>query len=257
MSERKGIHIESLRKVWPDKTVGLDNVSLTVPPGQFVAILGRSGAGKSTLLRTAARLIDPTSGRVHIGNLEVTAARGSALSKARGSVGFVFQQFNLVRSYTALENVLVARVGHVSWLRGFLGLWTPRDREIALKSLADVGIAEKADNLARELSGGQQQRVAVARAFAQQPSAIFADEPTASLDPHLAAVVLELLREYGRTHQVPVLVNVHTLEHARKYADRIVGMQRGKIIHDIPVASLTDDIVASIYDTPTTQGATS
>jgi len=242
-----GVRVEGLRKAWPDGSVGLDGISLAVPGGEFVAVLGRSGAGKSTLLRCASRLIEPTAGTVSVGDLTLTGLRGAALARARGRVGFVFQQFNLIRSHTALENVLVARVGHVSFLRGLIGLWRPEDREIAARCLDEVGLAEKHHALARELSGGQQQRVAVARAFAQEPLAIFADEPTASLDPHLAATVLAMLKDYGRRKRVPVLVNVHTIEHARRYADRVIGMRAGRIVHDSPASELTDAAVDAIY----------
>jgi phosphonate transport system ATP-binding protein len=244
------VRLESLRKVFPDKTVGLDDVSLSVPAGEFVAILGRSGAGKSTLLRCASRLIEPTSGRSFIGDLEVTGARGRALAKARARAGFVFQQFNLIRSYTSLENVLIARISHNGWLRGLIGLWTPHDHAIARRCLDEVGLSSKTDTPVRSLSGGQQQRVAVARAFAQEPSAIFADEPTASLDPNLAATVLAMLKDYGRSRGVPVLVNVHTIDHARRYADRIIGLSAGRIVHDGPASGLTDAAVEAIYAAP-------
>jgi phosphonate transport system ATP-binding protein len=242
-----GIRIDRLRKTFPDGTVGLDDISLTLQPGELVAILGRSGAGKSTLLRCAARLVEPTSGAVTIGGTDMTAARGSALYRARGRVGFVFQQFNLVKSYTAMENVLVARMTHAPWLRATLGLWRDDDRAIARKCLEEVGLAGKLDAVARDLSGGQQQRVAIARAFAQEPAALFADEPTASLDPQLAVVVLELLRDYGRRKNVPVLVNVHTVDHARRYADRVIGLSQGKLVHDGPAAGLSDAVVTGIY----------
>jgi phosphonate transport system ATP-binding protein len=242
-----GIRIDRLRKTFPDGTVGLDDISLTLKPGELVAILGRSGAGKSTLLRCAARLVEPTSGAVTIGGTDMTAARGSALYRARGRVGFVFQQFNLVKSYTAMENVLVARMTHAPWLRATLGLWRDDDRAIARKCLEEVGLAGKLDAVARDLSGGQQQRVAIARAFAQEPAALFADEPTASLDPQLAVVVLELLRDYGRRKNVPVLVNVHTVDHARRYADRVIGLSQGKLVHDGPAAGLSDAVVTGIY----------
>lgn len=243
----RALVLEGLRKTFPDGTVGLDGVSLTVPGGEVVAILGRSGAGKSTLLRCACRLVEPTGGTSRVGDLDLTALRGRALARARGRVGFVFQQFNLIRSHTALENVLVARLGHVSYLRGLLGLWRDEDRSLAARSLDEVGLPEKHHSLARELSGGQQQRVAVARTFAQEPDAIFADEPTASLDPHLAATVLAMLREYAKRREVPLLVNVHTIAHARKYADRVVGMRAGRVVHDGPAASLSDDEVNAIY----------
>jgi phosphonate transport system ATP-binding protein len=243
------ITIEHLAKRWPDGTVALDDVSLAIPGGEVVAILGRSGAGKSTLLRCAARLIEPTAGRVRVGDVEITAARGRALARARAAIGFVFQQFNLIRSYTVLDNVLVARLAHVGWWQGLVGLFSAEDRALALRCLADVGMADKAHALARELSGGQQQRVAIARAFAQQPRALFADEPTASLDPRLSETVLSMLRRYGRDNGVPVLINVHTIEHARRFADRVIGLRAGRLVHDGPAGALDDAAVAAIYAT--------
>lgn len=247
MASGAAIEIEGLRKVWPDGTVALRGVSLVVPAGQVLAILGRSGAGKSTLLRCASRLIEPSAGRVRVGSLELTAARGRELSRARASIGFVFQQFNLVRSYTAERNVLAGRISHVSWWRGLIGVFPPSEHEIARRCLAQVGLGDKAWALARDLSGGQQQRVAVARAFAQEPAALFADEPTASLDPRLAETVLSLLRDYGKDRGVPVLINVHTVDHARRFADRVVGMREGAMVFDGPASTLTDDVLEGIY----------
>jgi phosphonate transport system ATP-binding protein len=244
------IAIEGLRVVWPDGTVAVDGVTLAVPAGQIVAILGGSGAGKSTLLRAAARLIEPTAGRVRVGDRDLTAARGRALARARAAIGFVFQQFNLVRNHTVLDNVLMARLSHVTPLRGLLGLFGPEDRAIARRCLADVGMQDKAGALARELSGGQQQRVAIARAFAQAPRALFADEPTASLDPRLSQTVLALLRGYCRNHGVPVVINVHTVEHARTLADRVIGLRKGRIVHDGPAAALDQAALDSIYGEP-------
>ncbi len=243
----EGLRCEDLGRTWPDGTVGLHPLSFTIPPGEVVAILGRSGAGKSTLLRCISRLVEPTRGRVWVGGHEVTGLRGRALAKARGRVGFVFQQFNLVRSYSAMDNVLVARITKVPWWRGTLGAWTATDREVAARCLDEVGLREKHDAPARELSGGQQQRVAIARAFAQEPEAILADEPTASLDPRLAETVLELLRGYGTSRRVPVLVNVHTVDHARRYADRVIGLSAGKLVFDGPATALDEAAVVTIY----------
>jgi phosphonate transport system ATP-binding protein len=220
--------IEGLSKVWPDGTVAVDDVSLDVQAGEMVAILGGSGAGKSTLLRAAARLVEPDRGRVSVGEHDLTAANGHALAQARAAIGFVFQQFNLVRTLSALDNVLCGRIAHTSWWRGLVGAFGAHDRQVAAKCLAEVGMADKAAALAHDLSGGQQQRVAIARAFAQEPRALFADEPTASLDPKLAETVMALLQRYCRANAVPVLINVHTVEHARAFADRVVGMRKGR-----------------------------
>jgi len=244
---RPVVAIAGLRKVWPDGNVALDGVTLELRDGEIVAVLGGSGAGKSTLLRAAARLIEPSAGRVRVAEHDLTAARGRELARARAAIGFVFQQFNLIGSYTALANVLAARISHVSWWRGFVGSFGAADRALAERCLADVGMADKARALARDLSGGQQQRVAVARAFAQEPRVLFADEPTASLDPKLAEIVLELLRGYCSRHRVPVLINVHTVEHARRYADRVIGLRRGRLVHDGPAQALDDAALDVIY----------
>jgi phosphonate transport system ATP-binding protein len=246
------VRVSGLTKRWPSGALALDAVDLEISAPEFIAILGGSGAGKSTLLRCIARLIEPSEGRVVIDGVDVTAARGPALSRARARVGFVFQQFNLVQRYTALENVLLARVSHRPFWAGLLGRFTDEDRAIAADALARVGLQDKLDAPARDLSGGQQQRVAVARAFAQQPRVLLADEPTASLDPRLAATVLSLLREYGHGHGVPVLVNVHAIEHARTFASRVVGLRQGRIVFDGPSASLDERALELIYgaDTP-------
>jgi phosphonate transport system ATP-binding protein len=239
--------VTSLSKRWPNGTTALEDVNLSVDAGEFVAILGGSGAGKSTLLRCIARLIEPTAGKVLVDGVDVTAARGRALARARSRVGFVFQQFNLVPRFTALENVLLARVSHRSYWAGMLGRFTDEDRAVAKSALERVGLGDKLDAPARELSGGQQQRVAVARAFAQAPRVLLADEPTASLDPRLAEVVLGLLREYGRSNGVPVLVNVHAIEHARTFASRVVGLAKGKVVFDGASASLDAAALETIY----------
>ena len=231
--------IEGLSKRWPDGSVGIEDVSLTASAGEIVAILGGSGAGKSTLLRAAALLIEPNAGRVRVGDRELTATSAT--------VGFVFQQFNLIRTYTALENVLAGRIAHVSWMRGLLGLFGPGDRAIAERCLADVGMQDKAQASVRDLSGGQQQRVAIARAFAQEPRALFADEPTASLDPKLAGKVLDLLRAYCKKNGVPALINVHTVEHARLVADRVIGLRRGRLVWDGAVGALDPAALDTIY----------
>lgn len=243
----EALRVERLSKRWPNGTVALRDIDLTVAPNEFVAILGGSGAGKSTLLRCIARLIEPSEGKVTVDGVDVTATKGDALTKARSRVGFVFQQFNLVPKYTALENVLLARVSRRPFWAGMLGRFTDEDRSIARTALERVGLADKLDSPARELSGGQQQRVAVARAFAQEPRLLLADEPTASLDPRLAEVVLELLRDYGRSNNVAVLVNVHAIEHARTFATRVVGLAKGGVVFDGAASALDERAIETIY----------
>jgi phosphonate transport system ATP-binding protein len=239
--------VKSLHKVWPNKTVALRDVSLSVERDEFVAILGGSGAGKSTLLRCIAQLTAVTEGTVTLNGQTLTQLRGKSLTKARSHIGFVFQQFNLVPRYTALENVLLARVAKRPWLAGLLGRWTAQDVSFATECLARVGLDDKLHAPARELSGGQQQRVAIARVFAQQPALILADEPTASLDPKLAETVLTLLKEYGQSQSIAVLVNVHTVEHARTFATRVLGLHRGVVTHDGPITTLTEATLSHIY----------
>lgn len=241
------LRVEGLSKRWPSGGAGLEGASVRVEGGEVVAVLGRSGAGKSTLLRCIARLLEPTEGRVFLGDLELTALRGAALARARGRVGFVFQQFNLVKSYSVLDNVLAGRLSHVSALRGLLGWFPPSEVALAKAQLARVGLEDKEQALARDLSGGQQQRVALARVFAQAPEAILADEPTASLDPRLSEVVLELLRDYSAQREVPVLLNVHSLEHARRFCARALGLRKGRVVFDGPIGALDDAAVERIY----------
>lgn len=241
-----GIRIERLRKTFPDGTVGLDDVSVTLRPGELVAILGRSGAGKSTLLRCAARLIEPTSGTVTIGATDMTAARGRALYRARGRVGFVFQQFNLVRSYTAMENVLVARMTHAPWLRATLGLWRDADRAVARRCLEEVGLSGKLDAVARDLSGGQQQRVFLARALIAQPALLVLDEPTSGVDMRTAETVLHLLADLNR-QGITILMTTHDLNAAAAHTPWVICLNRSVIAQGPPEIVFTEEILNRTY----------
>lgn len=227
----------------------LRGVNLDIHAGEFIAIIGLSGAGKSTLLRCLNRMNEPTAGTIFFEGRDITHARGRELMELRRRIGFIFQQFNLVRNITAMKNVLAGRLGYMSWMDSMLGRFPRRDREIALHYLNEVGLADKVNARVDRLSGGQQQRVAIARALAQEPSVILADEPMASLDPKLSEVVLDLLQRFNRKDTITVIVNLHVLELARKYADRIVALRRGEVIFDGNTAELTEEIVEEIYQT--------
>jgi phosphonate transport system ATP-binding protein len=232
-------------------TLAVDHVNLEVPDGQMVGIIGRSGAGKSTLLRLINRLEAPTSGRILSGGRDVTALQGRALRDWRRDCAMVFQQFNLVQRLDVLTNVLIGRLAYQRGWRSLMVLvgarFTAEERAMALAALDRFGLADTALQRAETLSGGQQQRVAICRALLQQPRLILADEPIASLDLRNAQVVMDALGDVNRQDGLTVLVNLHHLDTAREYCDRIVAMQAGKVVFDGPPAALTAERVRAIY----------
>ncbi|MCC7019070.1 MAG: phosphonate ABC transporter ATP-binding protein [Ardenticatenales bacterium] len=226
------LDIRHLSKVYPDGTKGLDDVTFSVAPGEFVVIIGLSGSGKSTLLRCINRLIEPSSGQVVLDGVDVTAAKPGALRAIRRDIGMIFQQFNLVKRSSVLTNVLTGRLGSVATLPSVLGIWSAADRATALANLELVGIAAKADSRADALSGGQQQRVGIARALMQNPKLILADEPVASLDPATSHTVLDYLRTLNTERGVTVLCSLHFLSLAREYGTRIIALKDGRLMFD-------------------------
>ncbi len=230
-------------------TTAVDRVSLDIPPGQFVGVIGRSGAGKSTLLRLINRLIDPTTGSVAHGGRDVTALRGRALREWRRDCAMIFQQFNLVERLDVLTNVLVGRLADHGFLTSMTMRFTDAERTLAIRALDRLELAPQALQRAGTLSGGQQQRVAIARALVQNPKIMLADEPIASLDPGNATRVMEALRSINRDDGITVLVNLHTLDTARNYCQRIIAMRDGRVFFDGTPRQLTDDVVRDIYGT--------
>ena len=241
------IRVEELTKVFATGTRALDSVSLDVPRGQFLCVIGPSGSGKSTLLRCINRLLEPTEGRVWIHGEEVTAQSGEALRRSRRRAAMVFQQFNLVRRSTVLANVLTGRLGYQEGWRRILPRYSRADEEMAWRSLDRLDIAEKATVRADLLSGGQMQRVALARALAQQPEIRLADEPVASLDPETAVVVLDYLRDINRRDGITVVCAIHHLELAKQYAGRIIAMRQGRLVFDGAPGDLDDADYRRIY----------
>ena len=225
----------------------VDRVTLTVPRGQMVGIIGRSGAGKSTLLRMINRLADPSEGAIRFEGRDVTALSGAALRAWRIDCAMVFQQLNLCGRLDVLTNVLVGRLHHVPAWRALLRLWPETDKAIALSALEQFDMGRIAAQRAESLSGGQQQRVAIARALVQEPQIILADEPVASLDPRNALLVMEALAEINRRYGITVLVNLHSLDLARTYCERLVGLAEGRVVFDGPPEALTDEAAQTLY----------
>lgn len=228
-------------------TRAVDNVSLTIEPGQFVGVIGRSGAGKSTMLRLINRLIDPTSGSVSFDGVEITALKGKALRDWRRSCAMIFQQFNLVDRLDVLTNVLIGRLAEHGFLSSMAMQFTDAERTIAIEALDRLDLVPQALQRAGTLSGGQQQRVAIAKALVQKPKIMLADEPIASLDPANATLVMDGLAQINKEDGITVLVNLHTLDTARAYCDRIIAMRQGRVFFDGNARQLTDDVVRDIY----------
>lgn len=228
-------------------TVAVDDCCLEIPAGQMVGIIGRSGAGKSTLLRMINRLVDPSSGDICYCKDEVSRLKGTALRDWQHSCAMIFQQFNLVPRLDVLTNVLLGRLNKRSTMSSLLNLFTRTERAEAIIALERLDIAQTALQKAGTLSGGQQQRVAIARALMQNPKVLLADEPIASLDPRNAQIVMEALKTINEREGITVITNLHTLDTARAYCERIIGMQAGKIVFDGTPEELTEDVARQIY----------
>lgn len=248
------IEFDHVSKVYPNGTIGLKNVNLTIQDGEFVAIIGRSGAGKSTLLRSVNRMHDITEGVLTVEGVNVSNLKGKDLRRFRRGIGMVFQSFNLVSRTTVIRNVLAARVPEMPFWRVLFGAFRKEDKITALESLDKVGILDKAYIRADQLSGGQQQRVALARTLAQNPKIILADEPVAALDPVTAKQVMEDFVRINREMNISILLNIHHVELAIEYADRIIGIHAGQIVYDGPSKEVNQDILDAIYKEAVPQG---
>ncbi|WP_020587387.1 phosphonate ABC transporter ATP-binding protein [Desulfobacter curvatus] len=251
MSSQSVLTVKRLTKIFKPDITAVDNVSFSVNQGELVAILGPSGAGKSTLLRCLNRLIPRTAGEIRIHGADITRCRGRALLKLRSDVGMVFQQFNLVPRLTVFENVLAGRLSLCSnrlWsIASVFRIFKEAEKQKAFEALTQVGISHLAAKRADSLSGGQQQRVAIARTLAQEPRVVLADEPVASLDPASSHRVMGILKKICESKTIPVLINLHQVDLAQQYADRIIGIQDGSLVFDGPVDQFTPDIAKTIY----------
>ncbi|WP_127089647.1 phosphonate ABC transporter ATP-binding protein [Aquabacter cavernae] len=240
------LEIEGLTCRFGDK-LAVSNVDLQIGHGAFVGVIGRSGAGKSTLLRMVNRLQEPSSGRIRFEGNDVTALRGRNLRLWRAQAAMIFQQFNLVGRLDVLTNVLMGRLSTMPSWRAFTKVWSLEDKALALSALDQFDIAQLASQRADSLSGGQQQRVAIARALVQEPGLILADEPIASLDPRNTKIVMDALLRINKHFGITVLCNLHSLDLARSYCDRLVGMAGGQVVFDGAPEALTDDVARDLY----------
>lgn len=242
------IEFKQVSKIYANGVVGLDHVTLTIEQGEFVGIIGLSGAGKSTLLRSVNKMHEISEGSLVVNGSEVKDLKGKQLRKLRRQIGMIFQSFHLVSRTTVLKNVLMANVPDMSFVRTLFGLYNKEDKVAALEALDKVGILDKAYIRADQLSGGQQQRVALARTLAQNPSIILADEPVAALDPVTAKQVMRDFKKINQEMNISVLINIHHVELALEYADRIIGIRAGKIVYDGPSDQVTKEVLDTIYE---------
>ena len=242
------LSIRHLRKEYRAGQPVLKDISLDIDARGLTAIIGPSGTGKSTLIRCINRLVDPTAGEILFEGRDLAKLGGAELRAARRRVGMVFQEYNLVERLSVIENVLTGRLGYVPAWRAFLRKFPAEDVTRAFDLIDAVGLDESfATRRADKLSGGQRQRVGIARALMQAPALILADEPTSSLDPKTSVEIMELMAKMGAERGVPIIVNIHNVDLARRYASRIVGMTGGDVVYDGPPEGLTDSHLKHIY----------
>ena len=241
------IRFEQASVTYSGGVAAMKDLDLTIEPGEFVVIVGLSGAGKSTLIRAINGLVPLTSGKLEVNGIDVPGLSRSQLRELRADVGMIFQGFNLVDRTTVLRNVLMGRLHDVPTWRTLIGRYPQADIDIAASALDRVEIIEKAWVRASDLSGGQRQRVGIARALAQEPSVLLADEPVASLDPPTSHVVMKYLQQIGRELGITVIVNLHFLDLATAYADRIIGLRNGELVFDGPGSACDAQVFEDIY----------
>ena len=246
-SVRKLLQVKELKKEYVSGNPILKGVDFSIEEAGLVAIIGPSGTGKSTLLRCINRLIDSTEGQIIVNDVDICQTKGRPLRKLRRKLAMVFQEYNLVERLSVMENVLSGRLGYMSTWQAWRRNYTQQDINSAYELLGSVGLAEHATKRADSLSGGQRQRVGIARAVMQNPSIILADEPTSSLDPKTAVEIMELLEKFALEKNIPVLINMHDVNLAKRFAKRIIGMSNGYVIYDGQPEGITDDHLKEIY----------
>lgn len=244
------LEIKNLKKYY-GMARAVERVSFNVDEGEVVVIIGPSGAGKSTILRCINRMIEVTDGSIKFENMEVTKIKSEKeLKLLRRKIGMIFQSFNLVYRLSVFQNVLHGRLGYMSTIDAILGRYTEVDKKKALEILEKIGLREMIYKRAGELSGGQKQRVGIARALMQKPSLLLCDEPIASLDPSSSKIIMDQIYHMAKERNIACIVNLHQVDVAKSYADRIVGIHEGKVVFDDIPEKLTDSMIERIYGTP-------
>lgn len=241
------LELKALSKRYATGDLALNEVDLTVPAGQVLALIGPSGAGKSTLIRCINRLVEPTSGTVLLDGTDLTHLRGGKLKAARREIGMIFQSYALVERLSVMENVLSGRLGYIGFWRSLLRKFDSADVQRACELLERVGLLEMLDKRGDALSGGQKQRVGIARALMQQPKLLLVDEPTASLDPKTSRQIMRLIVELCREQNLAVIINIHDVALAQQFVDRVVGLAAGQIVFDGKPDELSEETLTLIY----------
>mgnify|MGYP000060645678 FL=1 len=242
------IEFKHVYKTYPNGFTALKDINLQIEQGEFVAVIGLSGAGKSTILRCINRMHDVTQGTLTVDGVDVNTLKGKELRKFRRKVGMIFQSFNLVSRSTAIKNVLTAEVPEMNFFRVLFGIFNKEQKMHALESLDKVGILRKAYPRCDQLSGGQQQRVALARTLNQNPQIILADEPVASLDPIMARQVMQDFVRINKDYNITILLNIHHVDLALQYCDRVIGVREGQIVFDGPANTITQEQIDEVYN---------
>ena len=243
----KSLRIKNLKKKFKN-TIAVNGINIEIDEGKIIGIIGRSGSGKSTLLRMINRLVDPTEGTIEFDDIKVSSIKGRALRKWRSECAMIFQQFNLVERLDVLTNVLIGSLGRNYNLLNLFGIFSKEEKINALKNLDRFDLSGIALQKAGTLSGGQQQRVAIARALMQKPRILLADEPISSLDPKNAKRVMDDMLQINREDGITIICNLHSLEVAKKYCDRLIGLSDGKVVFDGDPEELTTEISKELYD---------
>lgn len=241
------LEFRNVSKTYDNKTMALEDVSFSVNEGEFVSIIGPSGSGKSTILRCINRLVDATQGVIIFDGQEITSLGKKDLRRVRTKTGMIFQHYNLVNRLSVVENVLHGRLGHKSNLSGIAGAYTEEEKEKAFSILDKLGLTDQAYKRCDELSGGQKQRVGIARSIMQEPRLILCDEPIASLDPSSSKVIMDHLSDINKTMDITCILNLHQVDVAIKYSQRIIGLTKGRIVYDGPADQLPQSTIYEIY----------